>query len=157
MAKDLQFQLRGYPGPNGGDLLQAQLPGQYHAAGTQIVPGLGADVIGDRLLGADVPLAVWRVLPRQGERAQVRQNQGVHPRRVQLFQMGRQGLRLIPSWHGVHRGVYLYAVVVGKPHCLRQCLVVKVPGKGTHPEGCAGQIHRVRAVQHRHQIGRAHV
>ena len=73
------------------DLLQAQLPGQYHAAGAQIVPSLGADVIGDRLLGADVPLAVWRVLPRQGERAQVRQDQGVHPRRVQLFQMGRQG------------------------------------------------------------------
>ena len=150
VAEGLQFQLRGYPGPNGGDLLQAQLPGQYHAAGAQIVPGLGADVIGDRLLGADVPLAVWCVLPRQGERAQVRQNQGVHPRRVQLFQMGGQGLRLIPAGHGVHRGVYLYAVVVGKPHCLWQRLVVKVPGKGTHPEGCAGQIHRVRAVQNRH-------
>jgi hypothetical protein len=95
-------------------------------------------------------LAVGRVLPRQGERAQVRQNQGVHPRRVQLFQMGGQGLSLIPAGHGVHRGVYLHAVVVGKPHCLRQCLVVKVPGKGTHPKGRTGQIHRVRAVQNRH-------
>ena len=103
-------------------------------------------MIGDRLLGADVPLAVWRVLPRQGERAQVRQNQGVHPRRVQLFQMGRQGLRLIPAGHGVHRGVYLYAVVVGKP----QRLIVKISGEGAHAEGRTGQIHRVRAVQNRH-------
>ena len=150
VAEGLQFQLRRHPGPNGGDLLQAQLPGQHHAAGAQVMPGLGADVIGDRLLGADVPLAVWRVLPRQGERAQVRQDQGVHPRRVQLFQMGGQGLRLIPAGHGVHRGMYLYAMVVGKPHCLRQCLVVKVPGKGSHSKGRTGQIHRISAVQHRH-------
>ncbi len=150
VAEGLQFQLRGYPGPDGGDLLQTQLPGQHHAAGAQIIPGLGADVIGDGLLGADVPLAVGCVLPCQGERAQVRQDQGVHPRRIQLFQMGRQRLGLVPAGHGVHRGVYLYTVVVGELHRAGQLLVVKVSGKGSHPKGRTGQIHRIRAVQHGH-------
>ena len=150
VAEGLQLQLRRYAGADGGDLLQTQLPRQHHAGGAQIVPRLGADVVGHGLLGADVPLAVGRIFPRQRERAQIRQDQRVHTRRIQLFQMGGQRLRLVPAGHGVDGGVYLHAVVVGEPHRLRQRLIVKISGEGAHAEGRTGQIHRICAVQHGH-------
>ena len=95
-------------------------------------------------------LTVGRVFPRQRKRPQVGQDQGVHPRRIQLFQMGGQLLRLIPAGHGVDGGVHLHAVVVGEGHRLGQGLIVEVSGEGAHPEGRARQVHRVRAVQHGH-------
>ena len=150
MAERLQLQLRRHALPDGGDLRQTDLPGQHHPGGAQLVPGLGADVVGNGLLGADVALAVGRVLPRQRERPQIRQNQGVHPRRIQLFQMGGQRLRLVPAGHGVHRGVYLYAVVVGEAHRPGQLLIGEVACEGAHAEGRARQIDGVRAVEHGH-------
>ena len=69
VAKGLQLQLRRYPLPYGAYLLQAQFPGQDHTGGPQVIPGLSADVVGHRLLGADVPLAMGGVPPCQGKSA----------------------------------------------------------------------------------------
>ena len=150
VAERLQLQLRRHALPDGGDLRQTDLPRQHHPRGAQIVPRLGADVVGHGLLGADVALTVGRVPPRQRECPQIRQDQGVHPRRIQLFQMGGQRLRLVPARHGVHRGVYLHAVVVGKAHRPGQLLIREVAREGAHTKGRARQIDGVCAVQNCH-------
>ena len=150
MTECLQLQLRRDALTDGGDLRQADLPGQHHAGRAQIVPRLRADVVGDGLLGADVALAAGGVPPRQREGSQIRQNEGVHPRRVQPFQMGGQRLCLVPAGHGVHRGVYLDAVVMGEAHRPGQLLVGEVAREGAHAEGRARQIDGVRAVEHGH-------
>ena len=72
VAEGLDLQLLGGLGPDGADLVQTQLTGQHHAGSAQVVPRGGGSIVGDRLLGADVPLTAGRVLPRQRERAQIR-------------------------------------------------------------------------------------
>ena len=146
VAEYLQLQLRRDPLPDGPNLLQAQLPGQHHPAGPQVIPGLGTGVVGHRLLGADVPLAVGCILSRQGKGPQVRQDQGIHPGITQLLQIGRQLIRLAPAGHGVHCSVDGHTVVMGVTHRPGQLLRGKIPCKGPHPEGRTRQIHSVRPV-----------
>ena len=150
VAERLQLQLRRDPLPDGGDLRQAHLPGQHHARRAQIVPRLRADVVCHGLLGADVALTAGCVLPRQCECSQIRQDQGVHPRRIQLFQMGGQLLRLVPAGHGVYRSVDLHAVLMGEAHRSGQLLIGEVAREGTHAEGRTRQIDGVRAIEHGH-------
>ena len=90
------------------------------------------------------------VLPRQCEGPQIRQDQGVHPRRIQLFQMGGQLLRLVPAGHGVYRSVDLHAVLMGEAHRSGQLLIGEVAREGTHAEGRTRQIDGVRAIEHGH-------
>ena len=103
-------------------------------------------MVGHRLLGADVPLAVGCILSRQGKGPQVRQDQGIHPGIIQLLQIGRQLIRLDPAGHGVHRSVDGHTVVMGVTHRPGQLLRGKIPCKGPHPEGRTRQIHSVRPV-----------
>ena len=57
MAEGLQLQGRVHPAADLPYLVHPQLPGQHHSLGPQVKPRLGAGIVGDGLLGADVPLA----------------------------------------------------------------------------------------------------
>ena len=72
VAERLQLQLRRDLFANSKDLRQAQLPRQHDALRAQIKPALRADIVCDRLLRRDVPLAARRVFSRQRERAEIR-------------------------------------------------------------------------------------
>ena len=146
MAEHLQLQLRRHHFPNGAYLLQAQLSGQHHPLRPQVIPRLRADMVGHGLLGADVPLAVGRILPRQCKRPQIRQDQRIHAGILQPLQILRQLFRLLPAGHGVHRHMDGSAVLVGIAHRLGQLLRRKIPRKGAHSEGRSRQIHGVRPV-----------
>ena len=103
-------------------------------------------MVGHRLLGADVPLAVGCILPRQRKCPQIRQDQRIHAGVLQPLQIFRQLFRLLPAGHGVHRHMDGSAVLVGIAHRLGQLLRRKIPREGTHPEGSPRQIHGVRPV-----------
>ena len=150
VTEGLDLQLSGHLGPDGADLVQTQLTGQHHAGGPQIVPCGGGGVVGDGLLGGDMPLTVGGVFARQRKGAQVGHDQGVHPGVVQPLQMGGQPLHLTAAGHGVDGDVHLHAVVMGVLYGPGQLLVGKVTGEGAHAEGGARQVHRVGAVGHGH-------
>ena len=88
MAERLQLQLRRDTAADLADLVETQLAREDDAPGAEVVPRLRADVVGDGLLRADVPLAVGRVLPREGERPEIREDQGVNPGGIELFEAG---------------------------------------------------------------------
>ena len=150
VAEGLQLQGRVHPAADLPYLVHPQLPGQHHSLGPQVKPRLGAGVVGNGLLGADVPLAPGGIFPGQGKGPQVRQNQGVHPGVVELFQVLRQSVHLAAAGHGVHGGVDLHPVPVGKVHRPGQLLIAEIPRKGPHAEGRPRQVHGVRPVQHGH-------
>ena len=75
VAEGFDLQLLGSVLPDADDLLQAQLPGQHHALGTQVIPGVGAFIVGNGLLGGDMALAVGGIFAGQGEGTQIRQDQ----------------------------------------------------------------------------------
>ena len=85
VAEGFDFQLLGGFLPDGADFLQAQLSGQHHPGGSQVIPGSGTFVVCHGLLGGDMPLAFGGVLPRQGKGSQVCHNQGVHPGVLELL------------------------------------------------------------------------
>ena len=86
----------------------------------EVKPALRADVIRNRLLGGDVPLAVRRVFSSQRECAEVCQNQCVRACRVELLKPRRKRGCLIVARHGIDRHMHAHAVLVGKRDCLRQ-------------------------------------
>ena len=146
------FDLKGLGGffPDGPDLLQTQFPGQYHPLSAQIVPSGSALIVGDGLLGGNVPGTVWGVFSSQRECTQIRQNQGIHTGSIQLFQIGRQ-LRDFPvPGHGVHGDMDLDSVVMGKFYRQGQLLRGEVSRKGAHSKVGACQIDRIGAVKHGH-------
>ena len=150
MPKGLDLQLRrGFPADL-RHLCQTALPGQDHPAGTQIIPCLSTFVVGNRLLGGNVPLAVGGIFPRQGKSTQVRQNQGIYAGIIQPFQVGRQMHHFMVPGHGIHRHMNPDPMAVGKRHRLGQFLRGKIPGKGTHTKVRPRQIHRIRAIEDRH-------
>ena len=65
-------------GTDGGDLLQTQLPCQHHPLCAQIIPGLGAFVIGDGLLCGYMSLTTRRVFSGQGKGTEICQNQCIY-------------------------------------------------------------------------------
>ena len=146
----LQLQVRRRLVPDLPDLGKAQLPGQDHPFGPQVVPGAGADVVGHTGLGTHVALTAGGVLPRQGEGSHVRQDQGVHPGLLELLQVGRKAGYLMVSGHGVHRDMDPNAVAVGKGHRPWQLLRGEVPGEGAHAKGRPRQVYGVGPVEHRH-------
>ena len=150
MAEGLDLQL-GIDLP--ADLLhflQAAFPGQDHALGAEVIPGLGAFVVGDGLLGGNVPLAVGGVLARQGEGAQIGKDQGVHTGVIQLFHVGGQMDDFVVAGHGVDGDVDLDAVVMGVFHRHGQLLRGEITGEGAHAEAGTGQVHSVSTVENGH-------
>ena len=113
MAEGLDFQLFGDLGPDGADLVKTQLAGQHYTGGPQIIPCGSGGVVGDGLLGGDVPLAMGRVPARQRKGTQIGHDQSVYSRVVQPLKMGGQLLHLAAAGHGVDGDVYLHAVVMG--------------------------------------------
>ena len=150
MAKGLDFQRGVYLLTDGADFFQTAFPCQHHPLRAQIKPCLSADVIGDGLLGGNMPLAVRGIFPGQGECAQVGHDQGVHPGVVQLLQIFRQPDDFVISWHGVHGDVTLDTMVMGVPHRLGQLLGGEIPREGAHSKACSGEIYRVCAVGYGH-------
>ena len=146
MAEGLQLQGRVHPAADLPDLVHPQLPGQHHPLRPQVEPRLGAGIVGNGLLGADVPLAPGGVFPGQGKGPQVRQDQGVHSGIVELFQMLRQAVHLAAAGHGVHGSVDLHSAAVGKFHRPGQLFITEISRKGPHTKGRARQIHSVRPV-----------
>ena len=146
MAEGLKLQLLGHSGPDFGNLGKTQLSCQHNPLGAQVIPALGAGVVGDGLLGGNMPLAVGRIFSGQGEGTQIRDNQGVHAGVVQTFQVFRKPGNLIVSRHGVHGDMALDAVVMGKLHRQGQLLGGEIPREGAHPKAGAREIYRVRAV-----------
>ena len=146
------FQFQPWIGflPYGADFLQTQFPGQHHPFRSQIVPRLRACIVGDGLLGADMPLTVRRIPPRQCKRPQISQNQCVHACVIQPFQMRRQLVHLAAARHGVHRYMNPDAVGVGIGHSTGQLLRGKVPGERAHAKGSARQIHGICPIQNGH-------
>ncbi len=148
--KRLQLQRPGGPRPDLPDLLQAQLPGQNHPPGPQLVPGQGGLVVGHAGLGGDVAVTPGGVPPRQGKGPHVRHNQRIHPGAVQDLQPRREAVRLPVAGHGVDGHMDPDPVLMGKADRPGQLLPGEVSRKGAHPEALPGQIHRIRAVEHRH-------
>ena len=136
--------------PDGADLVKAQLPGQDHPAGAQVIPGPGGFVVADACLGGDVPLAPGGVLPCHGERAQICYDQRVHPRIRQTLQVLRQTGDLFIAGHGIDGAVDPDAVAVGKRHRLRQFLRGEIARKRAHAEIRSGQVHRIGSIEHGH-------
>ena len=150
VAEGLDLQLLRRLGPDLRDLGKAQLPGQHHPAGAQVVPGPGALVVRDGLLGGDVALTPGSVLSRKSKDSQIRQDQGVHPGVLEELQVRREAYDLVVPWHGVHSAVDLDAVLVGEGHGFGQLLRGEIPGEGPHPEGGTREIHGVRPVENGH-------
>ena len=150
VAEGLQLQLRGGAAADLTDLVHAQLTGQHHSLGAQIVPRLSAGVVGDGLLGADVAFTAGSVFSRQREGPQIRQNESIHPGIVQALQMGGEGIHLAAAGHGIDGDVDPDAVVMGIGHRKGQLLRGEIPGEGAHPEGGACQIHGVGSIGHGH-------
>ena len=150
VGEGLKLQLRRHVRANFAYFLQRQLPRQHDALCAEVVPRLSAGGVGDALLGGDVPLALRRVLPRQREHAEVGEDQRVHTRVVQQLQMLRQRLQFVAAGHRVHRDVRPDAVIVGKAHRLAQLVGAEVARERPHAEAGAREVHRVRAVEHRH-------
>ena len=150
VTEGLDLQLRGGLAADLRYFRKAALSGQDYPLGTQIKPGLGAFVVGDGLLGRDVPLALGGVLARQGEGTQVCQDQGVHTGVVQPLQVGRQVHHLMVPGHGVDGHMDLDPVAVGKFHSLGQLLRGEVSGEGAHAEVSARQVYRIRAIEDCH-------
>ena len=150
MAERLQLQLRRDTAADLADLVETQLSREDDAPGAEVVPRLRADVVGDGLLRADVPLAVGRVLPSEGERPEIRENQGVNPGGIELFEVGGQPLRLVKARHGVDRRVNAHAMCVRIGHGARQLIVVKVSRERAHAERGPRKVDGVRAVEHGH-------
>ena len=146
VAEGFQLQLRRDLFANGDDLSKAQLPRQHDPRRAEVKPALRADVIRNRLLGGDVPLAVRRVFSSQRECAEVCQNQCVRACRVELLKpRGKRGC-LIVARHGIDRHMHAHTVLVGKRDCLRQLLRRKISGERAHTEACTRQIDRICAV-----------
>ena len=97
-----------------------------------------------------MPLTIRGVFTCQGKSTHVRNDQRIHTRIVQLFQIRREGGDLVISRHNVHCHMGLYPVVMGVFHGLRQFLRGEIAGKGPHTEIRSCQIYSVRTVQHRH-------
>ena len=95
-------------------------------------------------------LAVGRIAPRQGKGSQICHDHRIHARIVQQLQMLRQAGHLVVAGHGIDGAMDPDAPLMGKGHRLPQLLRGEVSGKGPHPEGGAGQIHRIGTVEHRH-------
>ena len=135
---------------DGADFFQAQLSCKHHPLSTQVVPGLGAFIVCNGLLGGNMPPAVWGIFPGQHESTQVCQNQGIHLGVIQLLQIGRQTGGFLVSGHGIHGNVYLHPVAMGKFHRLGQLLRGKIPREGAHSKACPSQVDRVRTVKDGH-------
>ena len=150
MDKGFDLQLRWGLLANFPNVLQGHFSRQNDPAGTQVVPGVGGLVVADAGLGGDVLLHVGGVLLGQPEGTQVGHDDGGDAGVVQHFQPSGQFLHLVAPGHGVdgHMGVHPVGFAIADG--LVQLVLVKVPGEGTHPEGGACQIHRVRPVGHGH-------
>ena len=135
---------------NGANFIQVQLPGQYNPLCAQIIPGLGAFVVCDGLLGGDVSFTLRGIFSGQRESAQIRDDQRIYTCILQLLQIGGQLGYLFIAGHGVHGHVSLNAVAVGEFHSLGQLLRGEVSREGTHTKGSACQIYSIRAVQNGH-------
>ena len=146
MAERLQLQLRRDALADAENFLQTQLPREYDAAGPEIEPALRADIVRDRLLRRHMALAVRRVFPGHHERTEIRKDQRVDARRVQLLKISRERGGFVVARHDIDRAVHLHARVMRKLDRLRQLVRGKVGGKRAHTEAGSGQIDRVRAV-----------
>ena len=150
MAEGLDLQLRADLAADLLHFLQAALSCQDHTLGAEVIPGLGALIVGDGLLGGDVTLAVGGVLARQGEGTQISKDQGVHTGVIQLLHVGGQVDDFVVAGHGVDGDVDLDAVVMGVFHRHGQLLRGEVTGEGAHAEAGTGQVHSVGAVENGH-------
>ena len=84
MAEGLNFQLRVNLLADGADFLKRAFSCQHHPLCAQVKPALGTFVVGDGLLGGNVPLTMGGILSSQHEGTQVGNDQCVHPGIVQL-------------------------------------------------------------------------
>ena len=150
MDECLQFQILRNFFTDLPNLTKTQLPSQNHPLGSQVVPGVGTDVVGHTGLCAYMALTAGGVLSRKGKGSHVCHNQGVHPGLLELLQVGWKVDDLVIPGHGVHGDVDPDTVVMGPGHCLRQLFRGKIPGKGAHTEGGTRQIHGVSPVEHCH-------
>ena len=145
---DLQF-FWGFC-PDFRNFLQMQLSCQNHPFGTQVIPGVGTFVVGNGLLGGDVTLTFGGVFARQHESTQIGNDQRVHPRVLELFQISGELGNFLVAGHGVDGHMDFHTMAVGVFHSFWHLLRGEVTGKGTHSKIRAGQIHRVRTVKHGH-------
>ena len=129
MAERLELQLGRNLFADRDNLRQAQLPRQNDPLRAKVEPALRADIVCNRLLRRNVPLAARGVLPGHRKCAEVRQDQRVRPRRIQLLKPRRKRGRLVVSRHGIHRYMHAHTVFMGKSDSLRQLLRGKIPRK----------------------------
>ena len=129
--------------------VQAQLPGQHHPAGAQVVPGPGALVIARWTAWVEM----WRsqrgaYFPARAKAPRSARIRASTPASVQELQVRRAGWST-SSFRGMVFTVQwtLTPVLVGEGHGLGQLLRGEIPGEGPHPEGGARQIHGVRPVE----------
>ena len=150
VAERLKLQLRRDAFTDAEDLPQAQLPRKHNAAGAEIEPALRAGVVCDRLLRRHVALAVRGVFPGHHERTEIREDQRVDARRVQLLKISRERGGFVVARHDIDRAVHLHARVMRKLDRLRQLVRGKIGGKRAHTEAGSGQIDRIRTVGNGH-------
>ena len=150
VGEHLQLQAGGRLCPDGGDLLQRQLPGQHNALGAELMPGCGGGMVGDADLGGDVELTGRRVFLRQTEGAEIRHDQRVHAAGVQQLQMGRQAFQFVAPGHRIDRDVNADAEVMGQLYRSRQLLRREIARERAHSKARSGQIDRVSPVANGH-------
>ena len=95
-------------------------------------------------------LAVRGVFPGHHERTEIRKDQRVDARRVQLLKISREHGGFVVARHDIDRAVHLHARVMRKLDRLRQLVRGKVGGKRAHTEAGSGQIDRIRTVGNGH-------
>ena len=144
--KHLQFQFpRGF-GPDGGDVLQGQFPGQHHPLGPQLKGGGGGGVVGNAHLGGEMDFHIRGQLLHHPQHAQIGHDKAVHARRPGIGDGLGQPVQFGIGGQGVQGQVNPLAPGVGKDAALLQLGGSKVIRRGPHPEFGQGGVHRVRPV-----------
>ena len=141
-----QLQVRRGFGPNLGDFLQAQLPGQHHPLSSQLIKGPGGLVVGDAGLGGDVQFQVGGDLLGEHQSPHIVDNHPIHPDLVQVGDKLGVAVDLVVALKGVGGDVHLHPFLVGQRHALGQLVRVKVGHAAPHPEFLSRQVDGVGAV-----------
>ena len=150
MSEGLDLQFFGGLEADLPDLIKAQLPGQDHPAGSQVVPSGGRLVVDDAGLGRNVALDVGGVALGQSQGTHIGQDDGIHSHAVQILQPLREPGHLLIAGHGVAGHMDPHSLAVAQFHGGFQLFGGKIARKGAHTKHGTRQIDRVRSVGQSH-------
>ena len=125
--KGFQFQRRRYPAADFRYFQQRKLARQYDAGRAERHPLHACRVVGDAGLRGDMHFQPRRMLPHQGERAEIAQNAGIDPR-LRGGDKGRELRKVAVAHKAVAGKIYGFPVAFGIVNALCQ----SIQGKFSH-------------------------